>query len=633
MLKTKFIFLAFSALLSAQAFPQGLSTKNKKAIDLYIEADNYRVRGQYDQAIHLLKQAIDRDQKFEEAYYRLGTTYRSAGDLDLSSQSFEKALVLTPYPVKQKIYFYSLGDNYLRTGQYEKAKTNLEKFLSLERTDKILIDHASLWKSQAEFGLTHQNENAGYQIRQLSDTVNSHPMQYFPAVTADGQELIFTVRYGSAHNDNEDIFISYKDNLGRWQPPVSISANINTDYREGACSISADGRHLIFTICGPRGCDLYESKKEGEVWRKPVSLGVNVNSGGWEAQPSLSADGKELYFVSDRKGGLGGYDIWYSKKDSTGAWIRAVNLGRSVNTKYDEMAPFIHVNNQDLYFASNGLPGFGGFDIYVAEKNLSQWQEPKNLGAPLNDFEDQYSFVVSSDGTNSFYSREEGRLKSKIYQAAIPKKLQVHSRGNVVKGVVSDSKTKNPLRTEVELFDLKTNQRISVFESDSVNGSYVIVLPGKSEYALHVTELGYLFNSLHFNYEEKDLDQPLVINIEMQPIVKNVSTVLNNIFFDFNQFEINPRSYTELNEVIKFLNDNPKLKVEISGHTDNVGVESYNQQLSQKRAQAIVSYFLSKGISTSRLSQKGLGSQKPIKPNDTEENRQVNRRIEFKVIE
>jgi len=627
----KFIFGVLGLLGSIPVVSQILSTKNKKAIDLYVEADNYRVRGQYDQAIRLLKQAIEKDNKFEEAYARLGITYQSVGDLNLSSESFEQALALTPYPLKQKAYLYSLGDIYLRRGQYEKSTARLDKFLTIEKTDKTKIDLALVWKSQAEYGLAHQGENLGYKIKALSDTVNKYPMQYFPAITADEQELIFTVRYGRAHNDNEDIFVSRRKNE-KWQEPVSISENIKSEYREGACSISADGRHLIFTICGPRGCDLFESKKEGDVWRKPVSLGSGVNSSGWEAQPSLSADGNELYFVSDRKGGVGGYDIWHSKKDSTGRWSRAVNLGKPVNTRFDETAPFIHVNNQNLFYASNGLPGFGGADIYVTEKNEGAWQAPKNMGAPLNDFEDQYSFVVTSDGLNAYYSREEGRTKSKIYQTNIPKEFQVHSRGNVVKGIVTDSKTKLTMQAQVELFDLKTNQKISVFNSDSVNGQYLIVIPGQSEYALHVSEPGYLFYSLHFNYEEKDLDQPLTIDIALQPIVKNAMTVLNNIFFDFNESDIKPRSFSELDEVAKFLNENPNIKVEISGHTDNVGDENYNQQLSLRRAQSVVNYFSSKGIAVARLTEVGLGSKKPIRPNDSDGNRQINRRIEFRII-
>jgi outer membrane protein OmpA-like peptidoglycan-associated protein len=626
------VLLLLLLLLSVQGLmAQALSTKNKKAIDLYVEADNYRVRGQYEEAIKLLQQAIEKDKKFEEAYYQLGSVYRSAGDLEQSCVSMEKGLALvSAFPFKQKTYFYVLGDNYLRRGKYTEAQSYLDKFLAIEKIDKVKIEKALLWKTQIEYSLSHLQDKADYQIKVLSDTVNAFPMQYFPAITADGTELIFTVRYGQAHNFNEDIFTSKKIN-GKWQAPASLSTNLNSNFREGACSISADGRHMILTICGPRGCDLYESKKNGDTWGKPVIIGGGVNSNGWEAQPSLSADGNELYFVSDRKGGLGGYDIWYSRKDENGQWMKATNLGKPVNTKYDEIAPYIHVNNQNLYYASNGMPGFGGFDIYVSEKNGQEWPAPENMGTPLNDYEDQYSFVVSSDGKVAYYSREESRAKSKLYATSIPEKLQVRRRGNVVRGKVIDSKTKFPIRAQVELFDLKSNNKISVFESDSVNGMYLIVVPGLSQYALHVTEPGYLFHSLHFNYEEKDQEQSLIINLELQPISKDATAVLNNIFFDFNKAELTERSFSELNEVAKFLKDNPTVKVEISGHTDNIGNEAYNKQLSLQRAKAVVDYLILRGIETPRLSQKGYGSQKPLKPNDSEENRQSNRRIEFRI--
>lgn len=624
--------LLISFLISFQGLlAQALSTKNKKAIDLYVEADNNRVRGQYEEAIKLLQQAIEKDKKFEEAYYQLGSVYRSAGDLEQSCVSMEKGLALvSAFPFKQKTYFFVLGDNYLRRGKYTEAQSYLDKFLSIEKTDKVKIEKALLWKTQIEYSLSHLQDKADYQIKVLSDTVNAFPMQYFPAITADGSELIFTVRYGRAHDFNEDIFVSKKINQ-KWQAPVSLSNQLNSNFREGACSISADGRHLILTICGPRGCDLYESKKEGDVWGKPVSLGGAVNSTGWEAQPSLSADGNELYFVSDRKGSLGGYDIWYSRKDENGQWMKAVNLGKPVNTKYDEIAPYIHVNNQNLYYSSNGMPGFGGFDIYVSEKNGQEWSAPENMGTPLNDYEDQYSFVVSSDGKVAYYSREESRAKSKLYTTTVPEKMQVRRRGNVVRGKVIDSKTKLPIRAQVELFDLKSNSKISVFESDSVNGTYLIVVPGLSQYALHVTEPGYLFHSLHFNYEEKNQEQPLIINLELQQISKDATAVLNNIFFDFNKSELTEKSFSELNEVAKFLKDNPSVKVEISGHTDNIGNEAYNKQLSLQRAKAVVDYLVSHQVEATRLSQKGYGSQKPIKPNDSEENRQANRRIEFKI--
>jgi OmpA-OmpF porin, OOP family len=669
---------AFVALFSPIYSQELLSTKSKKAIELYISADNFRVRGQLDQAIDLLNQAIAKDSKFEEAYYRLGLTYRSAGNLAKAAENFEKGLSLTQDPRKQKTYAFILGESYLRQGKYDPSLLNLDKFLSQEKTDKPKIEQAKVWKSQCEFSIQHKNEKLPYQIKQLSDTVNAYPMQYFPTITADEKELIFTIRFGKAHDDNEDIVVARKEINGQWGKPISLSDQINSNFREGASTISADGRKLIFTICGPRGCDLFESLKVGGNWSKPINLGAGVNSAGWEAQPSLSADGNELYFVSDRKGGAGGYDIWYSKKMEDGAWGKAINLGKTINTPFDEIAPFIHVNNQNLYFASNGLPGFGSYDIFVSEKTSDRfpspsgeggrrpdevskasdrfpsplekarpdipsgvsangrtdeaWTTPTNMGAPLNDFEDQYSFTVTSDGQSAYYSKEEGRNKSKIYFTPIPKQFQVTRKGNVVKGLVTDAKTKMPLKAEIELKELKTEQIISKTVSDSITGEYLIVVPGKSEYALYANKKGYLFSSLNFNYQENDLDVPWVLNIELQPIGKDASVVLNNIFFEFDKFELQEKSKAELNEVILFLKNNPSIKIEIGGHTDNSGMEPYNQQLSLKRAISVGSFLKNNGILTDRVKEKGYGSQKPLKINDSEENRRFNRRIEFKIL-
>lgn len=629
----RFIVLGCLMLSTGFCFSQEiLSTKSKKAIELYLEADNFRVRGQFAQAIDLLKEAIEKDKKFEEAYYRLGLTYKNASNLPQCIETLQKGLPLTTTLVRQKPYYFLLGEIYLRQGQYENAKTYLEKYLNVEKADRLRVEQATLWKTHTDFSLAHQNEKYQYEVKPLSDSVNAYPMQYFPTLTADDSELIFTVRFGKAHDDNEDIFVSRKGKNDQWLPPVSLSDRINSTYREGACTISADGRKFIFTICGPKGCDLYESIKTGSEWSAPQSLGSAVNTTGWEAQPSLSADGNELYFVSDRRGGVGGYDIWYSKKDSTGKWMRAVNLGKSVNTKFDEIAPYVHVNNKNLYYASNGLPGFGGYDIYVSEKEGMAWGKPMNMGAPLNDFNDQYSFAVSSDGATAYFSKEEGRNSSKIYSTLIPDQFRIKYKSNVVSGMVRDKNTKRALNATIELFDLRSSQKISVFESDSITGDYLIVLPGKSEYALHAASPGYLFSSLNFNYENYEQTKPLIIDLELQPIEQNSITVLNNIFFPLNEYQLTDKSLLELEEVVTFLRKNPSIKVEIGGHTDNQGKEEYNKQLSLRRAQSVVDFLKLKGISPSRLFQRGYGSQKPLKPNDSEQNRQLNRRIEFKIL-
>lgn len=620
-------FIATSLACSAQV--QSLSTKNKKAIELYTQADNYRVRGQWNEAISLLNEALVKDKNFEEAWYRLATIYKAQEKFLQAEETFEKGLALAKDDSRKRVYLYDLSSINLWQADYSATKDYAEKFLSIEKSDLRKVSLATLWKIQSEYALKN-TQVYDYQINALSDTVNMFPMQYFPVITGDGSQLIFTARFGGTRNDNEDLVVSNWSSEG-WTAPVSLSTNINTVMREGACTISADGRHLIFTVCGASGCDLYESRKTGNVWSKPKGLGAAINSPGWDAQPSLSADGRELYFVSDRKGGIGGYDIWYSSLEGS-AWSKAINLGPSVNTPFDEISPYIHVNNLDLYVVSNGYPGYGGYDIYRVEKEGPGWKRPVNLGKPLNDHKDQYSFIVTADGAVAYYSREESRNRSRLYGIRIPEEKRTRSTGNVLKGTVTHVSTKQPLKANVELFDLKQNRMVSQVMSDSATGDYLIVLPGGSQYALYVNATGFLFNSQHFDYQESKQWVPLVKNIELAPVEKNATVVLNNIFFEVDKYELRSESITELQEVVRFMQQNAQLHIEIGGHTDNTGSESYNLVLSQKRAQSVADYLVSNEIPSSRVKITGYGSKKPLKPNDSEANKQLNRRIEFKII-
>ena len=630
-LRWMIVFLSGMQMLHAQPAQQPLSTKNKRAIELYAESDNFRVRGQYDQAINTLQEAIGKDKKFEEAYFRLAQIYRFQDNLKMAVQYFEQGLTASENAARNKLYLYELSQTNLRMGFYKSTIDYAAKFLEQEKSDIKKITQITLWKLQAEYAIAHEKDVLDYKITLLSDTVNAFPMQYFPVVTADHSQLIFTARFGGRGNDNEDIVVSKKNINGFWSSPVSISENINTIRREGACTISADGRHLIFTVCGEHGCDLYESRKTGNIWSVPYSLGAAINSPSWDAQPSLSADGRELYFVSDRKGGQGGYDIWYSQLEEAG-WTKAENLGLPINTPFDEISPYIHVNNRTLYIVSNGFLGFGGYDIYMSDRKEGNWATPINLGKPLNDYQDQYSFIVANEGAIAYYSKEESKNRSRLYKIELPKSMITAFKGNVLKGKVVDAKNGNPLKARVELFDIQQNKKMSEVDSDSVSGDYLMVLAGGAEYALYVSRPSYLFQSLHFNYLQSGEAQPVIKDIALSPVEKNASVVLNNLFFDVDQYELKKESLTELNEISKFLTTNPTVKIEISGHTDNSGTELHNQQLSLKRANSVAEYLRKQGIDPVRILQKGYAAQKPIKSNDSEENRQMNRRIEFRVM-
>lgn len=632
------ILCAFSLPVISQVT---LGTKSKKAIALYEEADNYRVRGQYERAISLLNEAIQKDKNFPEAYYRLGLVYYSMRKFAEAINNFEKGLQLTQDPKKQKVFWYDLGESYLNTGAYDKAVNVLSAFVKAETQNRQKAQKAQLLLRNAQFALENKDKYAEFNNHRLSDTVNRFGMQYFPVLTADQQELIFTRRLGNDPDHDEDLVVSRKNKNGQWTVPVSISDSINSILNEGTCTISADGRKLIFTSCEGRGglgsCDLYESRKTGGKWTRPRNLGSNVNSSEWESQPSLSADGRTLYFVSDRRGGYGRRDIWVSHLTADGKWMKAVNAGKQINTVYEEISPFIHVNNRALYFASNGLTGFGGFDIFYVERDSSgNWSSPKNIGSPLNNHEDQFSLFITADGKKGYYSHEEmsraGYQAGKIYVIDIPEENQIRFKSNYVRGIVRDKETKQVLRAGVELINLESDQVESMVESDSLSGEYLIVLTQGAEYALYVNKPGYLFKSLNFNYSEVKNFEPIVLDIELERAREGSVSVLQNIFFEFNKYDLQDKSRTELRKIIRFLNENPGIRVEISGHTDSTGAAAYNYQLSEKRARAVYDFLVGNGVGADRLISKGHGSDKPISTNDTEEGRQLNRRIEFKVI-
>ncbi len=637
----KAILIGFLFIAASTTFAQGkLTSTNKKAIALYTEADNYRVRGQFRQAIDLLEQAVEKDKNFVEAWYRLGLVYFNMRIYSRAIEQFEKALSLTNELRIKKVVWYDLGDAYLKNGQYDRAVETLNSFLQNEAVNRGKIERARELIDNAKFALENKDADAASRQRPLSDTVNRFVLQYFPVLTADESELYYTRRLGHRENHDEDLVVSRKTPSGAWGEPVSISNNINTEMNEGTCTISADGRRLIFTSCSGRdnygSCDLFESVKTGDQWSVPRNLGPGVNSPAWESQPSLSADGRTLYFVSDRRTGIGRRDIWVSTLGEDGQWSKAINAGRPVNSEFDEMSPFIHVNGRTLFFATNGLKGFGGYDIFFSDFDGSTWSLPENIGNYINNHDDQFSLFITADGKKGYYSHEETRRDglsySKIYEVVIPPEKRLKFRSNYVKGVVRDRQTGKPLSARIELVDLKTSKTVSLVESDSISGSYLMVLTEGAEYALYANRPGYLFKSLNFNYSDARDLKPITVDIDLDRVKEGSLVVLNNIFFDTDKYELKEKSTGELQKIVRFLNENPAVNIQISGHTDNVGSAVYNRQLSLRRATSVYNYLISHGIDAKRVRYKGFGADNPVAPNETEEGRAQNRRIEFSIV-
>lgn len=638
------IFALFFVLLTTLGFnsqaQQELGTKNKRAADLYIESENYVIRRQYPQAISLLNQALNRDYQFVEAHLRLGTCYKAVEDKAGAIKHFTEVIKLKPEDPRYSMAYFVLAEISIKEGKYDEAIELLNQHQKIAPKGNLLDEGARMIQN-AQFAKQAINNPVEFNPQPLSSKVNIFQLQYFPVLTADEKTLFFTARNGNARTDDEDIFISTKDAFGEWTTPESISRNINTRFNEGTCSISADGRMMIFTACEGRqgygSCDLYVTYKIGEEWSVPNNLGPNINSPQWDSQPSLSADGNTLYFVSNRPGGKGSRDIYVSYRNEAGDWTMAQNLGEPINTSSDEVSPFIHANGLTFFFASNGHPGFGGFDLFSTEiKADNTWGAIKNLGYPINTSEDQVSLFIAASGTTAYYANERKQgnqyIDSKIYSFELPLQLQVTRGVNYVKGRVVDAITQKPIVATVELYDLETDELSSRVKSDSLTGEYLITLTKGSEYALYVNKNGYLFDSRYFSFQEDDSVNPELADILLNKINRGESVNLNNIFFDFDKFVLREKSKTELKKIISFLNAYPDIKIEIEGHTDNVGSAQYNLELSRNRALSVYEYLMENNVADNRVYYKGYGMEKPIAINETEEGRQLNRRIAFKIL-
>ena len=367
----------------------------------------------------------------------------------------------------------------------------------------------------------------------------------------------------------------------------------------------------------------------------PRNLGGPVNTSKWESQPSVSADGKTLYFVSNRSGGSGGMDIWVTQLAPNNEWTVPRNLGGKINTPFSEETPFIHPDGKTLYFTSNGHVGMGEKDIYVTRKDADEnWSEPKNLGYPINTWNDEQGLFVAASGENAYFSSDRkggyGKLdlySFKLYEEARP------TRVTYVKGKVKNKETGRPLGAKFELIDLATSEVVIESSSDQIDGKFLVTLPVDHEYALNVSKDNYLFYSEHFALpKQQDITKPYRMDVELQPIKFGEKVVLKNIFFETASFELLPVSTVELDKLVAFMNNNPTIHIEIGGHTDNVGKPESNQLLSENRSKSVRQYLIDHAISEGRIQFKGYGEEQPVDTNETPEGRAKNRRTEFKVL-
>jgi len=610
-----------------------LSSTNKKALNAYEKGSQFLKERNVEKAFGEFEEAIERDKLFTEPYFQLGRLYEQNHQFGNAILNYEKAVNSQEKTSVTEIAAQQVGQLYLKKGDYQKALVFLEKGIG-----SVSASNQKRYKNRIEsckFALASINKPFIIHPLELPKSVNRFQSQYFPVLTADRETLIYT---GNQNSDENLYVASIKDNI--WTEPVSISEKINTAENEGTASISADGRTLVFTSCGGRrgfgSCDLFISYKQADNWTSPQNLGININSDEWESQPSLSADGRTLYFVSDRKGSLGKRDIWVSKLDSTNMWAKATNVGSPVNTTEDDLSPFIHANGKTLFFASDGHVGMGGLDLYFTENQQGKWLNPENLGYPLNTFEDQVALFITADAKKAYYSlerdQENNLRRAKIVEIEVPESLQAKFKAtSFLKGIVYDAQTKQKIQADIELIALKNNELVGKISSDAQTGTYISVLASGGAYAVFVSKKGYFFKSLNFDFSDKiGLDK--ILDIPLEPIKKEAKEILNNIFFDTAKWDLKSESTVELNKLAALLKANPDLPIEISGHTDDVGKETDNLLLSQKRAKSVVDYLAQKGVNILKIKAEGYGKTRPYLPNSSEENRKLNRRIEVKFL-
>lgn len=640
---------------------QDYSSQNKKAVKLYEKGLEALYAGKGDEADKNLELALKEDPDFLEAHLVLadrrqdGANYAAeqAGDPMTPSavQYREEARRHYRAVVERRKDFFppawvNLGKLELADGHYDAAIECFETFLSLDRRKTEDQLDAQRGMETARFRKEALAHPVPFAPTNLGAAVNSKDDEYLPSLTVDGETLVFTRRSPrkastTANTKEEEDLFSSTLKAGQWSPATRMPDPVNSTDNEGAQCISQDGRIMFYTACnradGGGRCDLYMCVNKGGTWSRPRNLGPDVNSGAWESNPTFSIDGKTLYFVSNRKGGHGGMDLWKTVFEN-GRWTEPVNLGPEVNSQWDEMSPFIHFDDRTLYFASNRPAGMGGLDLFkVTRQDDGSWGDPVNLGYPINTEGDESGLIVSADARTAIYAsnRPGGYGKQDLYRFDLP----VAVRPTVTlcfKGTVTNAKSGQKVAADIRVVDIRNGVTVANTSSDAKSGAYTVSLPADGRYAFHVSAEGYLMHSQNevWNSGEKlpDTWAPVTVDIALHPIASGERIALNNVFFETGKWEILSESEYELGKVAELLNRNPQLRVELGGHTDNVGKPEANQKLSEQRAKAVYEYLIKKGIAADRLTYKGYGETQPVADNGTEEGRAKNRRTEMKVL-
>jgi len=625
------------------------------------QAETFFNRGNFTDALYIYMDLHDSDPDNSNLCYKIGACYlKTRKRKERAVYYLEKAAIFASPNYKEGSYkerraplltYKLLGDAYHLHTQFDLAIASYEKYRKALITYKMRdYDETREIKRKIEMCNTAKKLIAApvnVKIENMGKNVNSPFADYSPVFTADQSTMIFTSgRPGNVGGQTydggkffEDIYMSTKTKSG-WSEAVNIGPPINTVGNEASVGISADGQEILIYKDDMGDGNIYSTSLKGNVWTTPVKLNSNINSKSWEPSAFLTTDGNTLYFTSDRPGGFGGRDIYKSNKNSHGEWGKAINLGSSINTPDEEDAPFLHPDGVTLYFCSNGHKSMGGFDVFESTLlSNGNWGKPVNVGYPINSPDDDVFYVVSPDKKTAYYTsiRDTGYGEKDNYTITFPDAKETAL--TLQKGLVLDDKQIAPSDVKITITDNETEEVVGVYHPNEKTGEYLFILtPGKSHNVSYEAE-GFLFYSEN-RYVSKESDYyEITKSVNLVPIAVGSKVVLNNIFFDFDKAVLRPYSNVELNRLFNFLTKHSSLAVEIAGYTDSKGNDDYNTALSIERAMAVINYLVEKGIKKERMVAVGYGKTDPLAPNqktdgsDNPDGRQLNRRVELKIID
>ena len=534
----------------------GVAQHPKKAVKAFEAAQEAFLKRDYKKAQAQVLKAVVEDPNYAEAWLLEGEIGMESKDYDMAVLGYENALrsdsmVFPPAAI-------TLARLYDREGHYKREATLLRWYQSKNFNNEFQNQVVAEMLALAAFRDEAISHPVPFDPQNLGAEINTTDDEYVNALTFDGNQLLFTRKMSRGNGFFEEQVVASNKVEDHWTMPQTLSFQFfPEDIDLGAAFLSADGSKLYLTGCGwgrESGCDLYVSHWSVDQWSMPRKIEGSINTGSWESQPCVSADGKELYFVSRRNGNA---DIYCSRRNADRSWGEPQNLGTPINTQGSEMAPFLHPDGRTLYFSSDKHIGMGGFDLFMSRRGEDgRWQEPVNLGFPINTQGDEINFFVAADGKTAFISsqREGGQGGYDIYTFELPEEIR----------------------------------------SDSAN---------------------------YFS------------NVDVTELSPGDAIVLQNIQFEFNSSALTGDSQSGIEILSTFLKRNPELRVELAGHTDDVGNANYNLKLSSDRAEVVRQALIASGIEENRLTAKGYGATKPLWPNDSDEHRALNRRTEMIIID